>query len=1411
LLSSAIIMSVMLLHGEAARAQPVFPTQLIRLPADFLATADFDEDGHPDLAVGSWYGLALLYGSADGTFERKQQLFYTFGGSQAITATADDLDGDGHADLIVGFDSGTVQIFRGRGSQGFEAPIGFAVGQFFTPTSILVGDVDLDGHRDLVFPGGSGVITRLGLGGMVFGPEIQSLGLGGTAFGPEIQVSGPGRAHPAVLADFDHDGRLDLIGAYGTFRGLGNGTFAFNGSHWSGGGESVAVGDFDGDGELDAAFATGSFNTVLVESPIGSPSRVFVRSYPVGGYPSAVVVGDFNGDHRLDLAVASYLSNTVTVLLNHDGTGFTTGLPHPTDEEPVATIAADLNNDGRSDLVVANTRGQSVTLFLGNETGVFDDTRLLPSGSMTRSTADPDEGEKLAAVIDLDADGHPDLVSADKLGHDLFYLRGRGDGTFDDARIVAPALTPQGLLTGRFDDDDLDDILVLDSQMLRVWPGRGDGTVGPAVVTPLPLTAGAAAAADFNGDGRLDVAIGPASPTPPSAPVPLRVLLGRGDGSFDAGVELTWFTGGPLIPKTGDFNGDGRPDLAVLDRGLDTVRIFFGRGDGTFLAGPVLDPGVHPRFTVGSYAIDVGDLNHDGRDDVAVTTADARLSLFSGHGDGSFDSMVQVPTEDLITSMTHADVNGDGFTDLLINGPIIDLVVRFGTPSGGFRPELQFLFGFTISIYDGTVLAGTKRLSGTPLAVDFNGDGRLDVAGPISFFGVGVALNQGGALDLDGDGIPNGIDDCTDQDGDGLGDASFPSNTCPADPCPYNPLPDLDGDFRCGDQDNCPSAFNPGQEDHDADGAGDACDDCPDLSNPDQADQDGDLRGDACDVCPTVADPAQADANQDGSGDACQPTLAITGILEDGGENLEVRALATDPQGEPLSGRIEVIEDSPFHIELLDALADNDCSRGFLPDGEPGKGIGFTFGAIGEPFLFDLASVLGCGDAVPDYLIAPGSCDAPTGAFDLFLALRGLPSPAPVCFRPFASSAGGLDFTVDSYDQASLRGSWIAPVTLVDVRFASGLPRELDLGALGPDRSCRLQVTATDGNTVPVEAAAPFFHHEETRLVFNHAPDAVALAPASAECGTSVTLDGVSSSDLDSSPGTADDIVAYEWFDEAGRPLGAGASLTLALPPGEQHLRLRVTDRFGEIGTATVPVTVTDTSPPNLSIAASPTVLWPPNHRLVPVHVTWQIVDLCDPDPTVTLVDASSDEPDDAPGNGDGQTTGDVADAAPGTGDADLQLRAERLATGGGRTYDLLYRAIDASGNATSIRLAVTVPRDQGQGPDPLSLRLEPVGPDGRVRITWPVVSGAFSYDVIAGDLAGILPVAGTLRLGAVQVLARSLTSTTLTEQIGVAPPPPGAAIFYLVQSRGADGPSGFGEASAPLPRSPSSCDAGCP
>src|SRR5262249_5015614 len=142
-------------------------------------------------------------------------------------------------------------------------------------------------------------------------------------------------------------------------------------------------------------------------------------------------------------------------------------------------------------------------------------------------------------------------------------------------------------------------------------------------------------------------------------------------------------------------------------------------------------------------------------------------------------------------------------------------------------------------------------------------------------------------------------------------------------------------------------------------------------------------------------------------------------------------------------------------------------------------------------------------------------------------------------------------------------------------------------------------------------------------------------------------------------------------------------------------------------------VTVRDTTPPSLTLGADPVVLWPPNHRLVPVQVSWQVRDLCDPAAGARLLSATSSEPDDAAGDGDGRTTGDITGADLGGPDAEVSLRAERSAAGPGRSYDLTYAATDASGNSTSALTIATVPRDLGQGPDPLSLRLENGGASG--------------------------------------------------------------------------------------------------
>jgi hypothetical protein len=156
-----------------------------------------------------------------------------------------------------------------------------------------------------------------------------------------------------------------------------------------------------------------------------------------------------------------------------------------------------------------------------------------------------------------------------------------------------------------------------------------------------------------------------------------------------------------------------------------------------------------------------------------------------------------------------------------------------------------------------------------------------------------------------------------------------------------------------------------------------------------------------------------------------------------------------------------------------------------------------------------------------------------------------------------------------------------------------------------------------------------------------------------------------------------------------------GADASGVYPLGTTTVIFAATDGAGNVAACSTSITVADTSPPVVTVRAIPDVLWPPNHTLRPVRFTVTAVDACDPSPAVLLQSLASSEPDDAPGGGDGATTGDVQGASLGTADFEFLLRAERAGGGPGRTYGAVYRAIDAAGNVATGAGVVVVPHDR--------------------------------------------------------------------------------------------------------------------
>ncbi len=210
------------------------------------------------------------------------------------------------------------------------------------------------------------------------------------------------------------------------------------------------------------------------------------------------------------------------------------------------------------------------------------------------------------------------------------------------------------------------------------------------------------AVGDFNGDGKADLAVANYNTNNVS------VLLGKGDGTFQAGVNYNAGSN-PYSVAVGDFNGDGKADLAVANNGSNNVSVLLGNGDGTFQAAVNYNAGSFPQ------SVAVGDFNGDGKADLAVANYSSNnVSVLLGLGNGTFQAAVNYNAGTGPDSVAAGDFNGDGKADLAVaNGSSNNVSVLLGLGDGTFQAAVNYT-------------AGTAPIF---LAVgDFNADGKADLA-----------------------------------------------------------------------------------------------------------------------------------------------------------------------------------------------------------------------------------------------------------------------------------------------------------------------------------------------------------------------------------------------------------------------------------------------------------------------------------------------------------------------------------------------------------------------------------------------------------------------------------------------------------------------------------------------------------
>jgi hypothetical protein len=261
---------------------------------------------------------------------------------------------------------------------------------------------------------------------------------------------------------------------------------------------------------------------------------------------------------------------------------------------------------------------------------------------------------------------------------------------------------------------------------IGVMLGNGNGTFQSQVTYPVGNGAWWVGAADFNGDGKLDLAVATRNGAT-GQPNPVAILLGNGDGTFQSAVNLTLLSNPQQFLAVGDFNGDGKADLVTANCcGVNFINVMMGNGDGTF-QGPV-------SYATGTdpWAIVTGDFNGDGNTDIAVANYNGgNVSILLNNGNGTFANAVNYGAGASPHAIATADFNSDGKLDLVIANQAGSINILLGNGDGTFQNSVS-------------TAAGSTAVSQVATA-DFNGDGRVDVI--VSGFDgvVAVLLNNTGA------------------------------------------------------------------------------------------------------------------------------------------------------------------------------------------------------------------------------------------------------------------------------------------------------------------------------------------------------------------------------------------------------------------------------------------------------------------------------------------------------------------------------------------------------------------------------------------------------------------------------------------------------------------------------------------
>ena len=760
-----------------------------------VAVADVNGDGYADIicANAGNASLSVFTNNRAGGFVLQN----AWGaGEGAVYVAAADVNGDGHVDLIsANYQDATISILTNKGDGTFKTSATLSTGANTSPSCIAAADFNGDGSVDLVCAlGTSTLLAFTNNGHGVFKESAQ------------ITIAG-GPAGWVVGADVDGNGTVDLIvdGGGTNFVVLTNdgaGDFSLKSTAvpyfptpYYGVGSFVAA-DINGDGKVDLVCPINgnyavTYMEVLTNDGAGNFSSNTVAEVgtpdppDISNYPNFVTAADFNGDGNMDIAVSCYGSALLTQFTQ-------TGVP-PKVKVNITSPANDAvipaGENFQLDATAVSSSNIEVVIYYFDSTifaastnapfGITIEPYEFPEGThalqaeafdsgghfgwspevqinitpqkssggsggpltFSSSTLATGSGPFFVLPVDLNGDGHPDLVTANfgfyedffcfgsrfGLGTNLTAWINNGHGGFSStyntevgppSNIAGPS-EPSSIAAADLNGDGKLELVSVEgyTPFYSILTNSGNGVYEQGL-RPAPARGPISVAiADVNGDGKPDIITANNWPSGYS----LAILTNGGNLSFSNETILPLGPFAPSCVVAADINGDGSIDLISANYGTcgegNTLTVFTNDGKGDFTSNATITVGYGPVCLVAA------DVNGDGFPDlISANQDDYTLSVLLNDGHGNFALRSTIPVSNP-SSLVATNLTGNGSIDLAVASSYVGEDYRGAVTI--FLNDGHGDFSSNTIIYIGA--PGSLTLPQSIAAADFNGDGKMDL------------------------------------------------------------------------------------------------------------------------------------------------------------------------------------------------------------------------------------------------------------------------------------------------------------------------------------------------------------------------------------------------------------------------------------------------------------------------------------------------------------------------------------------------------------------------------------------------------------------------------------------------------------------------------------------------------------